>query len=98
MITAVGAMFAARFSDIRPSSSPPPAEVLLPARVAVPRSAPDCPDKYDRADILEKVATEITGHRTRKTFERYHIVSNRDIREVSACGAQELRPGVFSAM
>jgi len=25
---------------------------------------------------------EITGHRTRKTFERYHIVSDRDIREV----------------
>src|SRR5260370_22291192 len=34
-----------------------------------------------RAGIPEKVAMEITGHRTRKTFERYHIVSNRDIRE-----------------
>jgi integrase len=36
-----------------------------------------------RAGIPEKVAMEITGHRTRKTFERYHIVSNRDIREVA---------------
>ncbi len=35
-----------------------------------------------RAGISEKVAMEITGHRTRKTFERYHIVSDRDIREV----------------
>ena len=36
-----------------------------------------------RAGISEKVAMEITGHRTRKTFERYHIVSDRDIREVA---------------
>jgi integrase len=35
-----------------------------------------------RAGISEKVAMEITGHRTRKTFERYHIVSDRDIRDV----------------
>src|SRR5450755_1718940 len=35
------------------------------------------------AGISEKVAMEITGHRTRKTFERYHIVSDRDIREVA---------------
>ena len=35
-----------------------------------------------RAGIPEKVAMEVTGHRTRKTFERYHIVSDRDIREV----------------
>jgi hypothetical protein len=36
-----------------------------------------------RAGISEKVAMEITGHCTRKTFERYHIVSDRDIREVA---------------
>jgi integrase len=34
------------------------------------------------AGIPEKMAMEITGHRTRKAFERYHIVSDRDIREV----------------
>ena len=34
------------------------------------------------AGIPEKVAMEISGHRTRKTFERYHIVSDRSIREV----------------
>jgi hypothetical protein len=36
-----------------------------------------------RAGISEKVAMEITGHPTRKTFERYHIVSDGDIREVA---------------
>jgi integrase len=34
------------------------------------------------AGIPEKVAMEVSGHRTRKTFERYHIVSDRNIREV----------------
>jgi hypothetical protein len=36
-----------------------------------------------RAGISEKVAMEITGRRTRKTFEPYHIGSDRDIREVA---------------
>ena len=37
-----------------------------------------------RAGIPEKVAMEISGHRTRRTFERYHIVSDRNIREVAS--------------
>ncbi len=36
-----------------------------------------------RAGIPEKVAMEISGHRTRRTFDRYHIVSDRNIREVA---------------
>lgn len=35
------------------------------------------------AGISETVAMEITGHWTRKTFKRYHIASDRDIREVA---------------
>jgi integrase len=31
------------------------------------------------AGVPEKVAQTITGHRTRSTFDRYHIVSNRDV-------------------
>jgi uncharacterized metal-binding protein len=34
-----------------------------------------------RARISAKVEMEVTGHRTRKTFEQ--IVSDRDIREVA---------------
>ena len=35
------------------------------------------------AGIPEKVAMEVSGHVTRKTFERDHIVSDRNIREVA---------------
>jgi hypothetical protein len=37
-----------------------------------------------RAGIPEKEAMAVSGHRTRKTFERYHIVSDRSVREVAA--------------
>jgi integrase len=35
-----------------------------------------------RAGVPEKEAMEISGHLTRKTFERYHIVSDRTVRDV----------------
>ena len=36
-----------------------------------------------RAGIPEKMAMEVSGHLTRRTFERYHIVGDRGVREVS---------------
>ena len=34
-----------------------------------------------RSGVTEKVAMTITGHKTRSVFERYNIISQRDIRE-----------------
>jgi hypothetical protein len=43
-----------------------------------------------RASVPDQVAMELTGHRTRSTFERYAIVSERDLGDgVAKLGAVE---------
>ena len=41
--------------------------------------------EYEARPLQDKAAVEITGHRTRRVFDRYNIVDEADVRGAGNC-------------
>jgi len=47
------------------------------------------------AGVAERVAMQVTGHRTRSVFDRYHIVSPSDLQDVAPVGHNRIPTGCY---